>query len=270
MALSFEQFKQLRSQATQVDQAAQQAGYIRVPGKGYIKNQSYLDPQQSVNLGQDLQQFPVDLQNKQLDTQLKQKELAKQDQTTDPVLSVGDASTLGLPYGTKQSEAAAKGIIPKKANAATAQARKDNLLTALSSLDGAENNLVGAGGARGPAGLLALIPGLGQYLDPAGAAYHATKIELATQLAKAITGGSRPAANVIQGYLHSLPDVQDAPQFAAQKIAKLRSELLTQAKAFNFNEILDAYSSDVSQNAQTNQKANQPNKVGRFTVEVGP
>jgi len=66
MALSFEQFKQMRNEARMVDQAAQQAGYIRVPGKGYIRNQNFLDPQQSLNFGQDLQEFPLDLRNKEL------------------------------------------------------------------------------------------------------------------------------------------------------------------------------------------------------------
>lgn len=120
------------------------------------------------------------------------------------------------------------------------QTRSDALQTAMSALDGAEQNLVSSGGAKGPLlGGLSTLPVVGSLLDPAGASYHTTKIELATQLAKAITGGSRPAQSVIDKYLHSLPDVNDTPQFAQAKLDKLRSELSTQAKSFGFSDLLN-------------------------------
>lgn len=119
--------------------------------------------------------------------------------------------------------------------------RYANLTGALSSLDSAETNLVQAGGARGLAGYSALIPLLGKYFDPQGASYHNSKIELATQLAKAVTNSSRPAASVIDKYLNSLPDVTDPPAYAQAKLDKLRNEILTQAKAFNYNDLVNQF-----------------------------
>ena len=60
------------------------------------------------------------------------------------------------------------------------QLRHDNLQTAFASLDAAEKNLVTAGGAQGLMGEAALIPFIGKRINPSGAAYHDTKVELAT------------------------------------------------------------------------------------------
>lgn len=118
------------------------------------------------------------------------------------------------------------------------QTKHDNINTALSSLDAAEANLLAAGGAKGPiVGQETKIPLLGQYLNNPGTAYEKTKIETATQLAKAITGGSRPAATVIEQYLHSLPGVDDTPKQAAAKLQLLRQQLTSQAQAFGFNDL---------------------------------
>jgi len=119
---------------------------------------------------------------------------------------------------------------------------KDALVPALSSLDSARQNLVSAGGAKGPiAGAATNIPIIGQYTNTAGTAYNATKIEIATQLAKAITGGSRPAQSVIEAYMHSLPSVSDTPEFAQAKLDKLYSELLMKAKNYGLNDIVQQY-----------------------------
>lgn len=146
----------------------------------------------------------------------------------------------------------------------TDQTRHDALQTALSSLDSAQQNLVQSGGAKGQIlGSVALGP-LGQVLDPKGAAYHATKIELATQLAKAITGGSRPSGQVIDQYLHSLPDANEDPRFVQDKLDKLYSELTNQAKSFKFQDLVDQYgntngsSSDSGQQGGTPPQGNQP------------
>lgn len=131
--------------------------------------------------------------------------------------------------------------------------KQTSLNTALSSLDAAEQNLVTAGGAKGViGGGGAAIPVIGQYLNPRGAAYHATKIELATQMAKAITGGARPAATVINYYMHSLPDVNDTKAFAADKIAKLRNELMAQARSFQLHDILAKYGEEPYSNTIPN------------------
>jgi hypothetical protein len=128
----------------------------------------------------------------------------------------------------------------KSGNLSTAdQTRHDNLQTALSSLEAADINLGVAGGAKGPLlGWTSTLPVIGGVINPKGASYHATKIELATQMAKAITGGSRPAGNVIEQYMESLPDVNDTPEFAQLKLNKLRNELLTQAQSFGFNDLV--------------------------------
>lgn len=120
----------------------------------------------------------------------------------------------------------------------TDQAKHDSISTALSSLDAAEANLVAAGGAKGPIiGQETKIPLVGQLLNNSGTAYEKTKIETATQLAKAITGGSRAAATTIQSYLHSLPSVDDTPKQAAAKLQLLRQQLTSQAQAFGFNDL---------------------------------
>lgn len=121
---------------------------------------------------------------------------------------------------------------------ATDQARHDSINSAQSSLDAAEANLLSAGGAKGPLeGQVTKVPIIGQYVNNPGTAYESTKIETATNLAKAITGGSRPAANVIEQYLHSLPSVTDTKEQAQAKLNFLRSQLATQAKNFGFNDL---------------------------------
>lgn len=130
---------------------------------------------------------------------------------------------------------------PKEEMSTADKTRQDNIITALAALDGAETNLVTAGGAKGPImGAIATTP-LGQIFDAPGAAYHKTKVEVATQMAKAITGGSRPAESVINKYLVSLPDVNDTKDYASQKLQKLRNELLQQAKAFGYTDVLTQY-----------------------------
>lgn len=120
----------------------------------------------------------------------------------------------------------------------TDQARHDSINSAQSSLDAAEANLLSAGGAKGPLeGQVTKVPIIGQYVNNPGTAYESTKIETATNLAKAITGGSRPAANVIEQYLHSLPSVTDTKEQAQAKLNFLRSQLATQAKNFGFNDL---------------------------------
>lgn len=117
------------------------------------------------------------------------------------------------------------------------QQKHDSIQTALSSLDAAETTLVGAGGAKGAMGLTAEIPFLGQRINPQGAAYEKTKVELATQLAKAITGSSRFTQQVTNMFMASLPSITDTPQFAAQKLQNLRNALMSQANQFGFTDI---------------------------------
>lgn len=202
---------------------------IEASGSKYVRNPMNPSQLMLVNTGTDVK---------------SQVDLQKSLQSLDPVLSAADAEKLGVPFGTKQSEA--KGKTPTSGNALNT--RRDALLSALGSLDAAETNLVTAGGAKGPLGFLTKIPILGQYINPKGAAYSATKIELATQMAKALTGGSRPAENIIRKYIDSLPDVTDRPTFAQAKLDKLRQELVSQAKTFNISDIVDVYGGGGSKN----------------------
>ncbi len=120
------------------------------------------------------------------------------------------------------------------------QTRHDNLNSALSSLDSAEQTLVNAGGAKGAAvGQLAKIPLFGQYLNNSGVAYEKTKTDTASQLAKAVTGGSRVNQSVYQGFLNSLPDVTDTPAQAAAKLKNLRTQMSTQAQRFGFSDLVN-------------------------------
>lgn len=126
------------------------------------------------------------------------------------------------------------------------QARKDALASALGSLDTVGTTLPEAGGAQGLKGELGKIPWAGKFLDPQGAAYTNTKVELATQLAKAITGGSRAPESVINKYMHSLPDINDTPEYAAAKLNKLKEELYGQARRFGYTDLLQNTSSGTS------------------------
>lgn len=155
----------------------------------------------------------------------------------------GQVKTSDLPDAQKPlvgSALTAAGYSPEQAAkvSAASQARHDNIQTALSSLVASEQNLVSGGGAQGPLGASAKIPFVGQYLNPSGAAYQKTKIETATQLAKAITNSARPGQQVIDAYMHSLPDVADNPEFAKQKIDLLRNQINAQAKSFGYKDLV--------------------------------
>lgn len=164
------------------------------------------------------------------------------------IVKPADLPSYGIPYTAYEKELnAAKniGVVNQENTApvlsAAQQTQKDALKMALSALEGAGVNLEKSGGAKGVMGIPATLPFIGQYLDPSGASYHHTKVEIATQLAKAITGNSRPAITVIDKYLESLPDVTDTPTYAKKKSEKLKNELLTQAKTFKYNDLLQQF-----------------------------
>lgn len=125
----------------------------------------------------------------------------------------------------------------------TQQAQHDNIDTALTALDAASQNLVIAGGAKGSfEGNLVNLPfGLGQYVNQPGKSYEDSKIETATQIAKAITGSSRVPAAMVQLYLHSLPDVTDTPAAAQSKIDNLTRSILAQANSHGFSDLIQQY-----------------------------
>lgn len=142
-------------------------------------------------------------------------------------------------YDSFQPSQAEKDATGKTSAALTL--RHDNILASLASLDASEKNLIKGGGANPLTGWDANLPVVGQFLNPEGKAYQATKIETATNLAKAITGSARPGQDVINKYMHSLADVTDAQPYAAAKLSNIRTQMMEQAKRFGFQDILDAY-----------------------------
>ncbi len=114
---------------------------------------------------------------------------------------------------------------PEKTTAAQ-QTAADNLNLADSALKSVTQAYVKAGGGQGAPGLATHIPVVGKYLGtPEQSAYNSTKIEAATQLAKALTGAARPASSVIEYYLHSLPNIEDRPEEVAAKLRNLQIDL---------------------------------------------
>lgn len=115
------------------------------------------------------------------------------------------------------------------------QATVSNLKDASSFLDTAEEELAALGGAKGPiVGLEADIPKVGQYLQPQATAYNKTKVDIATSIAKALTG-SKPAQTIINAYMESLPSFSDTPTVAAQKLANVRLELQNKASDYGLD-----------------------------------
>lgn len=145
---------------------------------------------------------------------------------------------------------------------AAQQTHHDNVLSALNALDNAEQNLVNVGGAKGALGFTADVPLLGQYLNSGGTAYQKTKVDLASQLGKAISGSSRVPEAIFNRVLDSLPSVTDTPQQASQKLQFLRSGLLRQAGTFGFNDILDQYGAG-------NGSSNQQDTIGSLLSSLG-
>lgn len=118
-----------------------------------------------------------------------------------------------------------KTLQPSNTTSAADQATVSSLKDASSYVDTAEQELAALGGSKGPvSGKEADIPLVGQYLQPGAAAYNKTKVDVATAIAKALTG-SKPAATIVKAYMESLPSVTDTPDVAAQKIANIRLEL---------------------------------------------
>jgi hypothetical protein len=136
-----------------------------------------------------------------------------------------NANTYLSIYKTSEASTA-----PAKTNAA--QQKNDlDLSIAHSGLSSIAQAYQFAGGGKGAPGIATHIPIAGQYLAPKAAAYNQTKIEVATQLAKALTGSSRPAESVIMYYLHSLPNVEDRPTVAQDKLKILNNELGNRTKS---------------------------------------
>lgn len=125
------------------------------------------------------------------------------------------------------------------------QTSKDALTGAFAALDTAHRDLVAVGGARGSiGGQAAKIPLIGQYIDSSGTAYEKTRSDIASQLAKAVTGGARVNESVYLGFLHSLPELTDTPQQASYKLQLLQNQLLSKAKASGFDDLVQQYAPD--------------------------
>ena len=119
------------------------------------------------------------------------------------------------------------------------------LLSALSALDTASEQIQSAGGAKGITGWFAKeFPGLAQYgtsTMKAQAAYEQTKSEDAAQITKAITGSSRASGPVYNGVLASLPNITDTPGEAQDKLNNIYEEVINRAAGLGFTDITDSY-----------------------------
>lgn len=109
---------------------------------------------------------------------------------------------------------------------ATEAANTNNNQLASAALKSITQAYVKAGGGQGAPGLATHLPVVGKYLaTPEQSAYNSTKIEAATQLAKALTGSARPSSSVIDYYIHSLPNIEDRPEEVAAKLRNLQLDL---------------------------------------------
>lgn len=114
----------------------------------------------------------------------------------------------------------------------TEQSNVDNLRSAASSLQ-TYMQQVQAAGQVGPGkaqaeSALAGVPILNKLVGQQGAdirGIEATRVDMASQLAKALTGSSRPAASVIQQWAASIPNVTDTPEVAQQKYQNLIEQI---------------------------------------------
>lgn len=108
----------------------------------------------------------------------------------------------------------------------------DNLRSAATSLQTYMQQVQKAGqvgpGAAQVEGTLAGLPVLNRLVGQQGAdirGIEATRTDLASTLAKALTGSSRPAASVIQQWAASIPNVTDTPAVAQQKYQNLLQQI---------------------------------------------
>lgn len=105
------------------------------------------------------------------------------------------------------------------------QKRVDNMRQASSTLQEYYNQLQSAGGGKGiaigPAQSLLGKIGLGGKQAEQARALDATKIDIATSLAQAMTGNSRPAQQQIDFWMHSVPNISDPQGVAKQKLQNI-------------------------------------------------
>lgn len=105
------------------------------------------------------------------------------------------------------------------------QKRVDNMRQASSTLQEYYNQLQQAGGGKGiaigPAQSLLGKIGLGGKQAEQARALDATRIDIATSLAQAMTGNSRPAQQQITFWMHSIPNISDPQGVAKQKLQNI-------------------------------------------------
>lgn len=105
------------------------------------------------------------------------------------------------------------------------QKRVDNMRQASSTLQEYYDQLQSAGGGKGiaigPAQSLLGKIGLGGKQAEQARALDATRIDIATSLAQAMTGNSRPAQQQITFWMHSIPNISDPQGVAKQKLQNI-------------------------------------------------
>lgn len=143
-----------------------------------------------------------------------------------------------------------------------------NISSALSALDTAQQQLVNAGGAKGPEGFLAKIPFLGQYFNPKGYVYEKTKSDIAAQLTRAVTGAARTSGSIFENFMSSLPDVTDTPQVASQKLKNIYQQITGRASSLGFSDITSQYSdyAPAPKGGKSSQPSSQSSSTGGWSI----
>lgn len=105
------------------------------------------------------------------------------------------------------------------------QKRMDNMSQAGATLQEYYNQLQQAGGGKGlavgPAQSFLGKIGLGGQTAAQAKALEATRVDIATTLAQAMTGNSRPAQQQVNLWLNSIPQISDPQPVAAQKLQNI-------------------------------------------------
>lgn len=111
------------------------------------------------------------------------------------------------------------------APSATQQQATDQIKGALGTLNEYYNQLQSAGGGQGvavgPAQSILGRFGLGGQKAAEARALEQTRVDVATTLARAMTGNSRPAQQQVQQWLASIPNITDPQNVAEQKIKNI-------------------------------------------------
>ncbi len=131
-------------------------------------------------------------------------------------------------YETLYKDLLAQDAGPKATAAQTASAQA--ITDGYAALSSAITQLQGMGGT-GPQNLPGEIPLIGGLLNKNVSAYERTRIDLATSLAKALTGRSAVPKSMVDQYMNSIPGATTPSAKAQQMLQNLKGQLDERAKS---------------------------------------